>query len=338
MRAGVGLMVLMGLSGCMGTIADPSPSAPISRESSATIAVVTEDVDRFWEAYDAVRQAGDSAQQLSLLQKLYLDRGTPGLRAFMKAKDYTAQTYLDAILAYPKYWDSVRPKTGNARASLGRVTTYLDRFKQLYPDLKPASIYFEIGALRSAGTTLDDKVLIGVEMALGDPTVDTSQMPPELQRFFSRYFASKPADNLDLLIVHEAVHTQERGDRKNLLSQAIYEGVADFVAELVTGRMPDLPYVTYGPRNDPQIKAAFVRDMHMNDYSGWLYNGTDNAFGVRDLGYYVGYAICARYYARSADKSHAIREMIELDFADPLAVEAFATRSGYFTDGPDTAG
>jgi hypothetical protein len=30
--------------------------------------------------------------------------------------------------------------------------------------------------------------------------------------------------------------------------------------------------------------------------------------------------------------------MIELDFADPLAVEAFATRSGYFTDGPDTAG
>lgn len=330
MRAGAGLMILMGLSGCMGAIAAPSPPAPASRETSAQIAVVTEDVDRFWEAYDAVRRTEDGARQIDLLQKLYLDRGTPGLHAFMEAKGYTAQTYVDAIRAYPGYWDTVRPKTGNVQASLGRVTTYLDRFKQLYPGLRPASIYFEVGALRSAGTTLEDKVLIGVEMAMGDPTVDTSQMPPGLQRFFSGYFASKPADNLDLLIVHEAVHTQERGERKNLLSQAIYEGVADFVAEQVTGRMPDLPYVAYGPKNDARIKAAFVRDMHANDYSGWLYNGTDNAFGVRDLGYYVGYAICVRYHAESADKKRAIREMIELDFSDPAAVESFANRSGYF--------
>ncbi len=332
MRVGAGLMLLAGLSGCAGTIADPSPPAPAHQPSSTQIAIVTEDIGRFWEAYDAVRRTDDSAQQLGLLQTLYLDRGTPGLHAFMEAKGYTAGTYVDAIRAYPKYWDSVRPKTGNVQASLGRVAAYLDRFRQLYPGLKPASVYFEIGALRSAGTTLEDKVLIGAEMAMGDPTVDTSQMPQGLQRFLSGYFASKPADSLDLLIVHEAVHTQERGDRKNLLSQAIYEGVADFVAEQVTGRMPDLPYVTYGPKNDAQIRTAFVRDMHANDYSGWLYNGTDNAFGVRDLGYYVGYTICARYYARSPDKRRAIREMIELDFADPVAVEAFANRSGYFAD------
>ena len=330
MRAGAGLVILMGLSGCMGTTATPSPHAPVSQESSAQIAVVTEDIDRFWEAYDAVRQTDDGVQQSRLFQTLYIDRGTPGLHAFMEAKGYSAQTYVDAIRAYPKYWDSVRPKTRNVTASLGRVTSYLDRFKQLYPNLKSANIYFEVGALRSAGTTLDDKVLIGVEMAMGDPTVDISEMPQGLQRFFTGYFASKPAENLDLLIVHEAVHTQERGDRKNLLSQAIYEGVADFVAEQITGRVPDLPYITYGPANDTRIKAAFVRDMHKNDYGDWLYNGTDNVFGVRDLGYYVGYAICARYYARSGDKTRALREMIELDFADPLAVEAFANRSGYF--------
>lgn len=332
MRVGRGLMILAALSGCTGTIPDPLPPGTVSQASSAPIAIVTDDIGRFWEAYDAVRRTDDPAQQLDLFQKLYLDRGTPGLYAFAEAKGYTAQTYVDTILAYPKYWDSVRPKTGNIRASLGKAEAYLDRFGQLYPGLRPASIYFEIGALRSAGTTLENKVLIGVEMAMGDPAVDTSQMPAGLQRFFSGYFASKPADNIDLLIVHEAVHTQERGDRKNLLSQAIYEGVADFVAEKVTGRMPDLPYVTYGPANDARIKAAFVRDMHANDYGGWLYNGTDNAFGVRDLGYYVGYAICARYYARSADKTRAIREMIELDFADPVAVEAFANRSGYFAD------
>jgi hypothetical protein len=332
MRVGAGLMMLAGLSGCTGAIVDPLAPAPASQLSSAQIAIITDDIDRFWEAYDAVRRTDDSAQQLDQLQKLYVDRGTPGLHAFMEAKGYTARTYVDAIRAYPRYWDSVRPKTGNARASLCRTQIYLDRFRQLYPGHRPASIYFEIGALRSAGTTLEDKVLIGVEMAMGDPTVDTSDMPQGLRRFFSSYFASKPAESLDLLIVHEAVHTQQRGDRKNLLSQAIYEGVADFVAEKLTGRMPELPYVAYGPQNDARIRAAFVRDMHANDYSGWLYNGTDNAFGVRDLGYYVGYAICARYYAGSADKRRAIREMIELDFADRVAVEAFANRSGYFAD------
>lgn len=330
MRVVAGLMLLAGLSGCTGIIADSPILA--HQGASAPIVIVTDDIGRFWEAYDAVRRTDDPARQYGLLQTLYLDRGTPGLHAFMEAKGYTAETYIDAINTYPKYWDSVRSKTGNVQASLGSIATYLDRFKQLYPGLKPASVYFEIGALRSAGTTLDDKVLIGAEMVMGDPTVDTSQMPQGLQRFFSAYFASKPAASLDLLIVHEAVHTQEHGDRKNLLSQAIYEGVADFVAEQVTGRLPDLPYVTYGPANDAQIRTAFVRDMHANDYSGWLYNGTGNAFGVRDLGYYVGYAICARYYAKSADKRSAIREMIELDFADPLAVEAFATRSGYFAD------
>lgn len=328
MRVGAGLMILAILSGCAGAIADPL--TPARQASSAQIAIVTGDIDRFWEAYDAVRRTDDGAQHLGLLQRLYVDRGTPGLHAFMEAKGYTAGTYVDAIRAYPKYWDSVRPKTANVRASLGKAQIYLDRLRQLYPGLRPASIYFEIGALRSAGTTLGDKVLIGAEMATGDPTVDTSEMPQGLRRFFSGYFASKPAESLDLLIIHEAVHTQERGDRKTLLSQAIYEGVADFVAEQVTGRMPDLPYVAYGPQNDARIKAAFVRDMHANDYGDWLYNGTDNAFGVRDLGYYVGYAICARYHAKSADKRRAIREMIELDFADPVAVEAFANRSGYF--------
>ncbi|PKP86686.1 MAG: hypothetical protein CVT78_12250 [Alphaproteobacteria bacterium HGW-Alphaproteobacteria-17] len=332
MRVGASLLILAALTGCQGTPSDNPHRIPVAQASSAQIAIITDDIERFWEAYDAIRRTDDPEQQLTLLQTLYIDRGTPGLHAFMEAKGYSAQTYIDAIRAYPKYWDSVRPKTGSVRGSLGHVKTYLDRLRQLYPRLNPANVYFQIGALRSAGTTLDDKVLIGVEMAMGDTTVDTSEMSPGLRRFFSGYFASKPAESLDLLIVHEAVHTQERGDRTNLLSQAIYEGVADFVAEQVTGRMPDLPYVTYGPANDAQIKAAFVRDMNKNDYSDWLYNGTDNAFGVRDLGYYVGYAICARYYARSPDKKRAIREMIELNFADPVAVETFANRSGYFTD------
>lgn len=320
------LLALAPASGALAQAQAPAQAAP------GAIVVVDDDVARFWTAYDVVRGIADPARQEAEFQRLYIDQGTPGLHAFMEAKGYDAATYVAAINAYPRYWDTVRPRTALAAGALARLDGHLARFRDLYPDLRPAGIYFEIGALRSGGTTLADKVLIGVEMATGDASVDTSQMPERLQRFFAGYFASDPLANLDLLAVHEVVHTQEHGERQTLLAQAVYEGVADFVAEQVTGRMPDLAYVTYGPANDAAIKAAFRRDMAANDYSGWLYNGVDNAFGVRDLGYYVGYAIVSRYHARAADKSAAIKAMIELDFADQAAVQRFVDASGYFED------
>ncbi len=308
----------------LGSALAQTPSAP------ATIVTFTEDVDRFWIAYDAVRAESDSARQRALFERLYIQPGTAGLHALMEAKGYTIDTYLDAIRSYPRYWNTVRPRTALAAGALDKLEIHLARFRELYPDFRPAGVYFEVGALRSNATAVDDKVLIAVEMATGDESVDTSDMPERLQRFFAGYFASRPLENLDLLAVHEFVHTQERGERQTLLAQAIYEGVADFVAEQVTGRMPDLAYVAYGPANDAAIKAAFQRDMMGSDYSGWLYNNTDNPFGVRDLGYYVGYAIVSRYHANADDKAAAIKAMIELDYGDTDAVLRFVDASGYF--------
>ncbi len=318
------LTITLGLSLMATGATAQSGSSPIQLEDS--------DVARFWTAYDAVRAETSPEAQKAAFQRLYIDAGTPGLTAFMEAKGYTADTYLQAIRAYPSYWDSVRPRTALAAGALTRLEGHLERFRALYPDLRPAGIYFEVGALRSAGTTQGDKVLLGVEMATGDESVDTSEMPAGLQRFFASYFASKPLENLDLLAVHEVVHTQQRGERPNLLAQAVYEGVADFVAEQVTGRTPDLAYVAYGPAHNEAIKTAFRRDMAGEDFSGWLYNSADNTFGVRDLGYYVGYAITRGYHDRAPDKAAALKAMLELDYSDPAAVQAFVDASGYFAD------
>ena len=308
--------------------------APVTRVDAAPATtaprVVSDDLDRFWAAYDAIRHEEDPARQQAQFQALYIDKGTPGLPAFMQAKGYTTATYVQAIRQYPKYWDSIRSRVPLVRQSLAGLDKHLERFGKLYPSMRPAAVYLEIGALRSAGTTLDDKVLLGAEMIAGDAASDTSQMPERLQRFFAGYFASEPLKSLDLLAVHEFVHTQQRGERQTLLAQAVYEGVADFVAEKVTGRLPKLDYVAYGPAHDATIKQAFKRDMLGNDYSGWLYNSTENPFGTRDLGYYVGYAICARYYAQATSEQAAIKAMLELDYANQAAVQAFVDASGYF--------
>ena len=295
------------------------------------------DITHFWQAYDAATRVSDPLEQQDIVQRLYIDKGTAGLRAFMEAKGYTVQSYVDAIRAYPRYWASIRPHTLRAQSAIAALQPELVKLKALYPELRPASVYLAIGALKSGGTTQGDKVLIGAELATGDETVDIGEMTPKMQAWLTGYFHSRPFDNMVLLTVHEFVHTQEHGTARNLLGQAVYEGVADFVAEKVTGRKPPLPYVDYGPRNADAIKAAFAKDMNGEDTSGWLYNDTHNAFGVRDLGYSVGYAICDAYYRKTPDKQAAIRQMIELDFSSTQTVDDFVASSGYFTGGMQTA-
>jgi hypothetical protein len=73
--------------------------------------VVSEDVGRFWAAYDRVRQEPDPARKRQLLQAGYLDRASPGLGSFVEKKGCTADTYVDAFSRYPRFWASVRANT-----------------------------------------------------------------------------------------------------------------------------------------------------------------------------------------------------------------------------------
>jgi hypothetical protein len=66
-----------------------------STAQSAKQKVFTEDIDHFWEAYDSVAVQNDSAHKVQQIQKLYIDRGTEGLHAFMKARNYSAALYED---------------------------------------------------------------------------------------------------------------------------------------------------------------------------------------------------------------------------------------------------
>jgi hypothetical protein len=51
----------------------------------------------------------------------------------------------------------------------------------------------------------------------------------------------------------------------------------------------------------------------------------------------MGYAICGAYYRQATDKQQAIRDIIELDYADTSATEQFLKRSGYITEPYDKA-
>ncbi len=292
--------------------------------------IVTGDIRRFWTAYDLIRSTSDSAAQRDYLQQLFLDPASPGQRAFMEAKNYTAADYLQAINAYPKFWASVRANTLRAEEFAAEIAPQIENLRSIYPELQPAAIYFTIGALRSGGTTQDSLIAIGAEFALADSTVVTDEFEPDRADFLRIYFDDNPIHNIVFLNIHEYVHTQQPNYGYNLLSQCLYEGIAEFVAMQATGMRSSLPYMTYGSANAETLKKDFARQMFIPDWSGWLYNSLDNPYGVKDLGYFMGYDICKSYYKQALDKKAAIRAMVELDCSDPKTVQAFVDQSGYY--------
>ncbi|MBH1529986.1 hypothetical protein I5T99_13070 [Stenotrophomonas maltophilia] len=291
--------------------------------------VVTDDIARFWATYDAVRAEPDAAQQVALVQQRYIDPGSPGLHALMQVRNYTAREYAEAMRAWPRFWSSVRPLTANAQQASASLERDLAAFHALYPALRPATITYAVGVLRTGGTTLGDKVLIGAEMALGDERVDVSELPEPMRNRLRIFYDSRPGANNAQNNLHEYVHTQQRETTGNLAQYAVREGVAEYVAERISGRRPALPFYDYGAIHEAGIRARFIAEMDSGDLDNWLYNSARNPFGVSDVGYYAGYRIAQEYMRRQSDEKAGIARMIELDYADPEAVRAFIETSGW---------
>ncbi|MDX2245432.1 MAG: hypothetical protein SF052_01545 [Bacteroidia bacterium] len=302
-----------------------SCSAPTNRN------IITTDIYNFWSAYDQIVSTQDSALQYKYLDSLYFQKGTAGLNAIREARNYTPQDYIDAINNYPRFWSSVRENTLKTDKFVTQLGQGVEKLRAIYPSLKPAKIYFTIGALRTSGTTMDSLLLIGSEIAMTDANTVSDELPEDIRAARRTYFDSNPIDNLVFLNVHEYVHTQQKPIVHNLLSLVIYEGVAEFVAAKAMGIPSPTPAIEYGKHND-KVSQKFEAEMFLgyNLYQ-WLWGDEPNGFGVRDLGYYIGYQLCEIYYEKAADKKEAIKKLIELDYTDEKEIEDFVNETGFFS-------
>ncbi|MBS1565587.1 MAG: hypothetical protein JST39_14455 [Bacteroidetes bacterium] len=302
-----------------------------ARSQSHNATVVTDDIAHFWQAYDQITATQDTTRQLALLQELFIARATAGQQAMMKARNYTPRSYIEVISRYPRFWQSIRPNMSRAGDYAGRFTVELHKLQSLYPALRPAKIYFTVGAFRSGGTTMDSMVLIGSEISMVDSLTETSEIAQAMPAL-ATFMKTDPLRMIVFTNVHEYVHTQQKTTSAGtLLGQCLLEGVAEFMAEKATGLAPVVPCFQYGRTHAGQVRAAFTKQLFNTRYGYWLYNNDKNEFGNRDMGYYAGYALCEAFYNKAKDKRRAIAEMIELDYDDQKALAAFIDRSGYFT-------
>lgn len=275
------------------------------------IHISTVDIDHFWEAYDSLAVSTDS---IKTIQRIYLDRATRGLKEFIKARNFEAGEYATLIKKFPKFWASIRPNTLRIVERKKEIEEIFQKFKELYPAFKPPNVCFAIGCLRTGGTTRPDLILIGSEIASADSATCVTEFSGWLT-----YVLSNSTD-ITAMVAHEAVHTQQKYTRgfakgyrhHRLLTQSIREGCADFLGSLLTGSIINIVQYEYGLAHEQELWREFQQQMNEKDFSRWLYNGNKSPDRPADLGYFIGYRICERYYSQSKDKAKAIRELLNI--------------------------
>jgi predicted Zn-dependent protease DUF2268 len=268
-----------------------------------TAKLITSDIDNFWRTYDRAKSEIDA----SILEKEYFEAGTQGLRDFVKLKIGGAAALVKTINAHPKYYASCRESTLRITAMEPKIRASFYALKYLYPDAIFPDVYFVIGRMSSGGTTSARGLLIGAEMYGRTPATPDEELNAWHKQVLGR------VEDVPYIVAHELAHYQQRYPQKSsLLAEAIKEGSADFIGEMVSGGIINKHVHVWANPREREVWAEFKKQMNGKDLSLWLYNATAVKDRPADLGYYVGYKIAEAYYRNSADKKQAIRAIFEI--------------------------
>lgn len=274
-------------------------------DSPDSVALHTEDIALFWKAFDETSPKFNG----KMLQKNYIEAGSPGLKGFVKMRIENGSNLSKVIKDNLEYYQTVREGTLSIEGRTQKLREYFYGLKKLYSFAVFPDVYFVVGAKNSGGTTFSGGLIIGAEMF----GTETETFKPEVN-----------IDALELVVVHELIHYQQHYVNNNtLLAQSIREGAADFICEQVTGSHSNMRIHEYGNAHAAELWKEFSQQMYDTVWTPWLYHSKDKS-RPNDLGYWVGYKIVKAYYEKSDDKVRAVYDILNInDFTK------FWEKSGY---------
>ena len=277
---------------------------------------VTEDLDRFWAAWD--RSGGPLDAEA--LQRGYLDPGSAGLAAFTRLRIGSAGELAKSIAARPAYYGGLRRVADAIPAQRARYVAAFEALEALYAPAVFPDVYFLVGRMNSAGTLDEVGLLIGTDMygRHGDAALDG------LSDWHRKVVAD--ADALPHIVAHELIHYQQTGggDGASLLEQSIAEGAADYLAERISGAHINARAHAYGLANECALWRDFEPHRDGADYRGFLFGGEQPVGRPPDTGYFVGYRIVQAYLERHGTSKSTLRRILDRGAADEVLL-----RSGY---------
>jgi len=253
------------------------------------ITIITEDINRFWNAYDAAKPKFRSA-----FFNNYIKYGSNGLRDFMPVLKSTKEL-AKAIKKNKDKYESIRDASlrieKDERVKIERA---FDTLKKLYPNTYYPTIYFVIGQMNIGSSISENGVIIAYET-----------------------MSIMGNESLLPLILHEAIHFQQNynSQEESLLGRCIMEGAANLISEIALGENANFNHNNddYGFSNERELWRQFKKDMKTNNLKNWLFEGNVFGNGPKHMGYWIGYQIVKEYYLKTNNKKQAIREILNIE-------------------------
>lgn len=282
MKKVLGILLILSVNVCLSqNLGDRVTSNPDSA------VIVYKDIANFWKAFDKISEEGNK-----VFEKYYINPGSNGVQKFLgNNRIVNADTLFNTVQSHRDEYLKVRENTLRIEEILPQCRASYYAFKYLYPQALFPPLYFVIGRFNTGGVSLKEGQIIGAEM--NEPT------------------------NIPFLVAHELIHANQRIPYKYkiLLEQCIIEGSADFIGELISGKIASLEAYKYAKGKEEAIWKDFVKDMELgeqDDFANWLYSGKRKDDRPADMGYYIGYIITKAYYEKAKDKKKAIYDILNI--------------------------
>lgn len=306
------MLVAMVLLGGHAPAADAQMPEGVVRDPRAALFHYA-DLDRFAAAYPHLAGRGDT---LRFLDSAYFAAASQGMRVYSGMYGLDAASLAAALHRHSeRYSIAARLGPEEVRAMEPELRQVMTRLGELYPAAVFPPVYYLVGPYRAGGAVQRQGVFIGVEVYATPPAHAAAARLRELRH----------------LVAHELVHYQQAAwnpqlyqSSNTLLARAIKEGVADFIAELISGRHTNPVAHAYGELHEAELWQRFRREMTGTATGDWFFVDPARAGEPRDLGYFIGYRIARSRFRREADPAAGLAALIQIsDF------EAFLDASGY---------
>ncbi|GEM_PF-522232 len=273
--------------------------------------LIFDDVRNFIRAHELLKGNSDS---VAVLKREYFDKGTAGLAMFIEKYNLTPERLAKAIQKYPEDYAALATNIKLLEAQAPAIRQGYAELKRLVSNAAFPPTYFLVDAHRGIGSGSVVGTLITVE----------KESPESI------------TGDLAGTLVHEMVHMlqlQALGEKyfvifneeKSLLALSIREGVAEFLAYLITnGNTFKAPVWKYLIAHEADLWSKFEPAMLGKETGDWLWAEPANPKQPRDVGYIIGARIVETYYNNSTDKASAAREIISIS-----DYKGFVEKSGY---------
>ena len=302
---GVGLLLITVYSvmacGPHGGTPNPSPQPTF----------VFEDADRFRDVAARLASVTDS---VALLDTGYVAKGSPGLRAYRARYPLSAQGLVAAIRRFPDDYSRIGDRVEWLRARKDSLGLVVAGYRKLVPTAVVLPVYFVVGEHQGVNSGSEAGPLLSVENGaarVSRPTV--YELLAHEMTHIQQFSAVGLARYRELYTTHPS-----------LLGGVVREGIAEFFAELVVGRVSQAAAQTYFQKREDEVWRQFLSELCRKDNGDWMGGRPPDPQRPSSVGYALGAAIARSFYATSADKAAALKELLSSDDYSGILL-----RSGY---------